>query len=146
MRNYTKRQINRFNMPEKSILVVEDCLLQQARFAAYFLGLFGHQSNVFVNFCSNAIDADSLVFSDHPPVLIILDHDLQWGNGVELITKMIDSKLSIPIITASGIPANNTRMMSFGATHEFYKDEIIRGEASKLILSIIGGFKPCPKP
>ncbi len=123
-------------MPSKHILVVEDDLLQQVLFGRYFLKLYGHQSEVKINFAASAIDAHNIIFSDNPPDLIILDHDLQHGNGVELLSNMRNSNINISVITASGMPANNERLMHAGANYKFIKNDIISGQATDICLQV----------
>jgi len=143
---FTIKHINRHCFPDKSILVIEDDLMQQGRFAEYLLSIFGHQSSVRVNFCASAVDAIGIILSEYPPNLIILDHDLQLGSGSELLTILKEEEIDIPIITASGIPSNNSRMKALGAKYEFVKDAIIDGKATDLILKEIGAFERCPSP
>ena len=132
-------------MPDKHVLVVEDDLLQQARFAKYLLSLFGHQSNVRVSIVPSAVDAHVIIFSERKDVdLVILDHDLQLGNGGELVQNMRASGIHTPVITASGITSNNDRMMSLGADYYYTKDEVINGSAQRVILDSIGYVQKTP--
>ncbi len=145
--NFTMKHWNRINFPRKRILVVEDDLTQQVRLGNYLASLFGGQSEVIVTFCPTAIDAYAYIEGmtgrggpgSHPR-LIILDHDLQWGNGCELLDAIreLDPNWTPKVITASGIPQNNERLMGHGAHAEFTKDEIVNGKATELILEIMG--------
>lgn len=150
---------NRYCFPTKTVLVVEDDLLQQSRFAAHFKDLFGHQSSVVVVFVPTAVDCYAYLlglsairegvagsFSSPNPTAVFLDHDLQCGNGVELLAALRDILPNCPVFTASGIPDNNTRMMVAGATYNFIKNDIIDGRADDLILDCIGDFQRCPAP
>lgn len=44
----------------------------------------------------------------------------------------------IPVITFSGIPANNEHLKSLGAEHIFIKNDVIAGKANDIILRILG--------
>jgi len=47
---------------------------------------------------------------------ILLDHDLQWGTGSELIQLLKEKEIKIPVCGISGIHGNNQHMKSIGAT------------------------------
>ena len=153
---FSLKHRNRFCFPTKEILVIEDDLWQQSRLAKKLYELFGHQSSVIVTFCPTALAAFAYlmglshvasggVYKPALPRLIILDHDLQHGDGVEFIAALRAINMdSIPIITASGIHENNARLMAHGATYNYTKNAVIDGEADGAILSIIGEFSRCP--
>ena len=138
---FTIAQVNRPVFPDKYILIVEDDLLQQLRFAQHFHEVFYSQGNVRINFVSSAIDAACLISSTAPkPDVIILDHDLQWGTGSELIEFMKERSITIPIITASGLPGNNMKMARLGDDARYYiymKEAVISGHADSLIRDIL---------
>lgn len=150
---------NRYCFPFKTVLVVEDDLLQQSRFAAHFKELFGHQSSVVVTFVPTAVDCYAYLLglvairegvegsvSAPNPKVIFLDHDLQCGSGVELLAALREMLPNTPVFTASGIPDNNARMMAAGATYNFVKNDIIEGRADAMILACVGDFQRCPAP
>lgn len=143
MMQYTIDHVNRLVMPTKHLLIVEDDLLQQARFAKYFLNMFGHQSNVRINIVCSAVDAHLILatssFQSHYRIdLVILDHDLQIGNGSELVREIRALGITVPVITASEIDANNVRMMEVGANYLLNKEDILRGYADGIVREHLG--------
>lgn len=158
MSEFTFNHRNRYCFPTKEILIVEDDLLQQSRFAAKFLSLFGHQSSVIATFVPTAMAAFAYIvglrgfssgqgaFAAALPKLIVLDHDLQHGDGAELLKALSLNGFSMPVMTASGLAGNNDRLMDHGANYKFAKDEIIAGKADDVILECIGDFHRCPAP
>ncbi|KKN49048.1 hypothetical protein LCGC14_0646900 [marine sediment metagenome] len=138
MINFTIAKVNRPVFPDKYILIVEDDLLQQLRLAQHFHEIFYSQGNVRVNFVSSAIDAACLISSTAPkPDVIILDHDLQYGTGSELIEFMKERSITIPIITASGLPGNNAKMAQIGVYAICSKEDVISGRTDFLIEDIL---------
>ena len=69
--------------------------------------------------------------------LILLDHDMLCGDGPELLTWMKSRGCAVPVITFSGIPANNDHLIRCGARHRFEKSEVIRGDADDLIRDLL---------
>jgi len=134
-------QMNRLIYPQKHILVVEDNLSCQYEIASHFNDIFEAEGSVIVSFVSNAITAAAILMHKIPVHLILLDHDLQWGNGTELLTMMKNMGIKIPVITFSGIPYNNKKMVEFGADYEYQKQDVINGKADHLIKDIIEGQK-----
>ncbi len=136
---FTIAQVNRAVFPDKYILIVEDDLLQQLRFAQHFHEVFYDQGNVRINFVSSAIDAACLISSTAPkPDVIILDHDLQWGTGSELLEYMKERSIEIPVITASGLFANNTKMVQIVGVYAICsKEDVISGRTDFLIKFIL---------
>jgi len=147
---FTLLHRNREKFPSRSILVVEDDLSQQINIGTRLVKLFGGQGEVIVVFCPSAVDAASYLiglryfssengeFGMGYPRAIILDHDLQIGDGVQLLSFMRDVlRASIPVLTASGIPSNNDRLMQHGATHKFTKDQVICGDADQILLELV---------
>ncbi len=135
---FTIAKVNRAVFPDKYILIVEDDLLQQLRFAQHFHEVFYDQGNVRINFVSSAIDAACLIGSTAPkPDVIILDHDLQYGTGSELIGFMEERSITIPIITASGLPGNNAKMAQIGVYAICSKEDVISGRTDFLIEDIL---------
>ncbi len=135
---FTIAKVNRSVFPDKYILIVEDDLFQQLRFAQHFHKVFYSQGNVRINFVSSAIDAACLISSTAPkPDVIILDHDLQYGTGSELIEFMKERSINIPIITASGLPGNNAKMAQIGVYAICNKEDVISGRTDFLIEDIL---------
>lgn len=141
---FTKRLVNRLTFPTKHVLIVEDDIEQQRNLLGVFQRLFGHQGHVQVSVVPGALMAfwlaggvgseastTEMVFFD----LVLLDHDLPFGNGPELLRT--DVLAGTPVITASGIPSNNDALMAAGATHKFSKAEIIEGKADDLLREIL---------
>jgi len=140
MGTFSIGQINRVTMPTKSILVVEDALDAQVKIAMALCAILEPCGEVTVNFCSSAIDAACILSGTAlPPSLIILDHDLQYGNGSELLAFMKERGMDIPVMTASGIGGNNVRMMDLGATYHTDKQSIIDGAMNEQILEALNG-------
>jgi|TARA_Y100000310_G_scaffold287065_1_gene311725 CheY-like chemotaxis protein len=128
------------NFPRKYILVIEDVLGNQGIFYHVLFSIFGWGgfNNIRFNFLSSCIDAAVLIESSHQiPDLIILDHDMHFGWGSELLDIIKEKHLSIPIITASGRPEANQLMMEKGASYHFHKEQIFHGQANELIKRII---------
>lgn len=138
---FTRKLVNRLNMPTKTVLVCEDDLQQQARIAVALLNLFGHQSDVQVVFVPGGEYAAAVVeWVQEKVAVILLDHDMPYGDGVELLEQLKEWGVldQIKVITFSGIPQNNKRLMQHGAHHEYTKDQVINGEANREILAAVG--------
>src|SRR5579872_1967240 len=130
---FTRKLINRIRMPMKHVLVCEDVLRNQAGIAAHFEQLFDHEGAVQASYVCGA-EAAAAVLSSMEVDLILLDHDMPCGDGPELLRWMKSRGCSIPVITFSGLPANNDHLVRCGAEHRFEKGEVIRGDADELIL------------
>ncbi len=139
---FLKRHHNRLEMPDKHILIVEDDIDNQMLFAQWARSLFAPQGKVQIDFVCSGVSA-ACIMGQLPINLVILDHDLPIGNGSDLIKWMHHHKKKIPIITASGIPENNT-MMVVGCNaigmevYEFWKPEVIDGKANDIVKKILG--------
>jgi DNA-binding response OmpR family regulator len=133
---YTKGLVNRVEMPEKRILVVEDDLECQRLIAEHMTRLFLRQGKVTVSFVADALQAAVLLMSVKFD-LILLDHDLQIGNGVELLIYMQECGVITPVMTFSGHPVNNERMMAVGATYHSEKFDVINGKHNSFILEAV---------
>lgn len=160
---FTKRLVNRLTMPTKHVLIVEDDIEQQRNLLGVFQRLFGHQGHVQVSvvpggdMAANALtrggwSAPSLEdgtdtcpkcgYHEAPLKcravdLVILDHDLPYGNGPEVLEYMKRWFMACDVITASGIPSNNDALMAAGANHKFTKAQIINGEADDLLRQLL---------
>lgn len=128
---------NRIDMPTKHILVCDDVTLQQARLAAHLAEILPHEGFVQTSFVPGAIMASAII-EKTPIDLIILDHDMPYGSGPDLLKWLTERELNIPVITFSGIPVNNDHLMNLGAAYKFQKDEVINGFADEIIQRIIG--------
>jgi CheY-like chemotaxis protein len=133
---FSRKLVNRLTMPVKHVLVCEDVIKNQAEIAAHFQSLFPHEGEVQVSFVCGA-EAAAAILSSMTVDLILLDHDMPYGNGPELLRWLKDGGLDIPIITFSGIPSNNDQLMLCGAHHRFSKAEVISGAADRLIEELL---------
>jgi CheY-like chemotaxis protein len=130
------RHINRLTYPQKHVLICEDDLVQQKRILEHFANIFEPQGTVQFSVVPGALMAAGIITSVSVD-LIILDHDMPQGNGKDLIEWLKKNNNTTPIITFSGIPYNNTNMISYGAHHLFGKEEVIGGKADDLIKKIL---------
>ena len=135
--NFTFRHWNRLKYPTKHILVVEDVITQQKRILDHFNETFEPEGIVQISVVSGGLAAAGVIH--HCKIdLIILDHDLPEGNGTDLLNWMKQYNINIPVITFSGIPANNAHMGSLGASHaNFGKEDVISGKADVLIKELL---------
>jgi CheY-like chemotaxis protein len=132
------RHHNRFIYPQKHILVIEDTLDCQRGILDHFATVFNSQGITQFSVVPGALAASAIISSGLKIDIILLDHDLPEGNGTDFLNWMKEKALTIPVITFSGIPQNNTNMMALGATHLFDKGAVIRGEADAIIKGILG--------
>lgn len=141
------RHINRRHFPRKYVLVVEDDLENQVRFATWATARFEGQGDVQFDFVTSAISA-ALILHQLNPHLIILDHDLPYGNASDLLAWMANNgKKDIPIITASGIPHNNQHMVKvceeYGLeVYHFQKPQVFFGDADHVVRQLLLKDKP----
>lgn len=133
---FSHQLVNRRMMPVKHVLVCEDVIRHQAQIAAHFQALFDHEGEVQVSLVCGA-EAAAAILSSMTVDLILLDHDMPYGNGPELLSWMKQSRLKIPVITFSGIPSNNDHLVHCGATHLFSKAEVTSGAADQLIKDLL---------
>lgn len=136
------RHINRLEFPTKHVIVLEDDLTHQKEFAELMSKQFPAQGKVGVVFSPSAIVAALMIEKFDNVRLLILDHDMPYGNGSDLIHWMgkhqKEKSENITIVTASDIPENNDRMEidanSYGIrVHRFEKSDVIAGKANKQI-------------
>lgn len=132
--NFTFRHWNRKNYPTKHIIIVEDVIVQQKRILEHFNEIFEPEGLVQISIVPGALAAASIINYCPKIDLIILDHDLPEGNGTDLLNWMKQNNIKIPVITFSGIPANNEHMGNLGAEYsQFGKEDVISGKADVLI-------------
>lgn len=135
---------NRLVHPDRHVVVCEDYLNQQVRMATRFCDTFDPQGRVQFSFVPGALSAAAIMHVQ-PVDLVLLDHDMPNGNGHDLIRWMASTgRQSVPVLTFSGIPENNSRMMSFGrdsgmtSMHMFGKNDVIDGHADEVIKALLG--------
>jgi CheY-like chemotaxis protein len=131
------RLVGRSIFPLKHVLVCEDNIRSVGLLAAHLADLFGGVGHVQVSFVSGAVQAAGLM-SRVGVDLLILDHDMPFGNGPDLMAWLKETGHRPPIITFSGVPKNNDYMMSLGALYQFNKDEVIAGKADDILKQILG--------
>jgi CheY-like chemotaxis protein len=124
-------------MPERHILVCEDVLRNQADIATYFSKLFEHEGLVQVSIVAGG-EAAAGIIANTPVDLILLDHDMPFGNGPDLLAWIKSIGKAIPVLTFSGLPPNNDLLMAAGANHKFTKVEVLSGLADAIIHEILG--------
>lgn len=124
-------------MPTKHILVCEDDLANQVAIAQHFAQVFEPQGLVEFSFVPGGMHAAG-VFGWRTVDLVLLDHDMPFGNGADLLRWMRSNNNLTPVLTFSGIHENNNILMGIGANHQFVKGDIIAGKADGLIKQILG--------
>jgi DNA-binding response OmpR family regulator len=144
MSDFTLRHVARIDFPDKHIVVCEDDILCQSQIMNHFNDIFERQGKIRITLFSGTIElAHILAVRQHTACqkycidLILLDHDLPYGNGTDLLKWMNKENIKVPIITFSGQPINNRTMMNLGADYEFTKDEVIDGKADGIIKNIL---------
>jgi CheY-like chemotaxis protein len=141
MSSFGVRHHNRKTFPTKHVLVCEDDLDNQIMFAKKLRELFDPQGHVQFDFVCSAVAA-SLIMQQMKVDLIILDHDMPYGFGSELLHWMKRNNKYVPIITASGIPENNDYMEKIASKlklpcHKLQKKDVFEGKADGLIQEAI---------
>jgi len=131
------RHWNRLKLPTRHLLICEDDLDCQIRLAASMRRLLEPQGDAVVT-CVPGGMAAAGVIGWTAVDLVILDHDMPHGNGADLMRWLRSNGRAVPVITASGIPANNDVLMSLGADHAFTKEQVISGDADALIRRYLG--------
>lgn len=146
--NFSVKCVNRIMMPEKHVLICEDDIHQQVRIATLFEKLFGPQHRVQITLCPGSIMGIAVMHMCGADV-VLLDHDMPFGSGVDFLRTLNEIKTSLaddaakqkfsPVVfTFSGIPSNNDRLMEAGAHHNFQKDALINGAANDLLFKYLG--------
>lgn len=134
---FVLRLHNRAVFPTKHVLVCEDDLDNQKRIAKHLADLFRpYGGQVQVSFVPGGLQA-AAVMSEVGVDLVILDHDMPFGSGSELLNWMKSQGHQPPVITFSGIPYNNSFMVGRGAQHNFDKEQVIEGRANSLIRELL---------
>ncbi len=141
MANFSLRHINRLQFPDKAILVCEDDIHNQKRILNRLHQLFHAQGLVEIYAVPSGIAAAVILQALKHIKLILLDHDMPYGNGTDLINWMSEFHYKNHVITFSGIPENNvnmSRLLSMNSInyHQFNKEEVIAGEADEIIKSL----------
>ena len=142
MSNFALRHVARIDFPDKHIVICEDDILCQKQIIDHFNDIFERQGKVRITLLSGTIELAHILsqycYYTWEINLIILDHDLPYGNGIDFL-KWIKKQpnIEIPIMTFSGQPINNRNMMKLGANYEFTKDEVIQGRADEIIKNIL---------
>lgn len=131
------RHINRYHFPQKHIMVCEDDLDNQIIITKKLKEIFPNQGLIDFNFVSGGIAAASIL-NNLPHIAILLDHDMPYGNGADLITWMKENNRITPIITFSGIDYNNDNMEMMLKQynmpyHKFSKYEVFDGKADDVL-------------
>ncbi len=124
-------------MPSKHILVCEDDLANQIAIAQHFLQIFEPQGVVEFSFVPGGMHAAGVI-GWRTIDLVLLDYDMPFGNGADLIRWMRTNGNQTPVLTFSGIHENNNILMGLGANHHFGKGDIIGGKADSLIKQLLG--------
>lgn len=130
--SFTNRLINRRLFPTKHVIVCEDDVDMQSKIIALFARMFDSQGLVQISLVPGAAQAAGIL-SRVGAELIILDHDMPFGNGIDLLTWLKSNGHVTPVITFSGIDANNDALMNAGATHKFSKNDVLNGLADQVI-------------
>lgn len=133
---FTRQLVNRLTFPLKHIVVCEDALDNQARIAEKLHTLFGCQGHVQVSFVPGGEMAAAILKAGIPVDAILLDHDMPYGSGSDLLAWMKANGFAekVKVLTFSGIPQNNDLMMKNGADYLFwYKHEVMDGVADDLL-------------
>jgi len=138
---FTNKFINRKEFPDYHILICEDDLDMQIRILNLMRELFDPQGKVQISCVSGARQAKGVIESTNVN-LIILDHDMPYGSGDELLVyihkymkeNILMTKKNVPVITFSGISENNDRLFRLGAKYKFTKNEVLKGKANDIIL------------
>ena len=119
---------NRGVFPEKWILVVEDNIEMQAMLLNLIRKRYDSEKKMLATAVSTARHAAALLAD---PILvkrlhcILLDHDLQWGTGSELLQFLKQKDIKIPVCGISGIHHNNRHMKSIGANEATNKLDFV---------------------
>lgn len=128
---------NRLVMPVHYVLIVEDNLDRQRDWLAFCAKRYGPEGKLVPVVVWNAYQAigviqamekdrykgavaenEELPYSLRWPVWIAIDHDIQIGDGVDLIHELRKIGFEWAILASSGIESNNDRMIAAGANYK----------------------------
>ena len=109
---------NRIAMPSRHVLIVEDDHFHAYQWLEIFSRRYKREGDTVISVAASALAALEIP-KHHPVTFAIVDHDLQFGNGRELIKYWRDVGCTFPIAAASGIPQNNAIMLDAGALIAF---------------------------
>lgn len=135
---------NRSVFPDRHVVVCEDDVAQQARVAGRLAEVFGGQGRVQVSLVPGGLMA-ATVIAARGADLVILDHDMPNGTGSALISWMHQNgHCGIPVLTFSGIAANNEKMaemasrLGFKSVRVSSKNEVCDGTSDGWMSSVLG--------
>ncbi len=134
---FQDRHHNRHKFPTKHVLICEDFLDMQCEIMKHFASRFESQGIVQFSLVAGARAAAGVILAT-PIDLILLDFDMPNGNGADLMGWLRSNGYGMPVLTFSGLKANNDELMRLGAHHKFSKDEVLLGKADLLICSLLG--------
>lgn len=132
---------NRLQFPNKHIVICEDDIDNQIKFAHAMRSFFPPQGDVQIDIVSSAVAA-ACICMNMKVDLIILDHDMPYGFGSELITFLHAQGKIVPIITASDIPENNANMVKLATelgypVHHFQKQDTFALSIRDVVAAIL---------
>lgn len=117
---FTQWSVNRLKFPNRWVMICEDDIEQQIGLLKFFADRYGHQGDVLTVICPSAIIAYAtyagLNKAIGEPIAILVDHDMPYGNGVELINAIKEAGYIGPFVAISGISENNDRLRAAGAS------------------------------
>lgn len=123
---FVTSHVNRKEFPTRYALIVEDDSEWQAKILNFCTTMLGNQSNILFVCCPSAVFAKSAFEAMYPmmPTFMLLDHDMPWGDGVQLMKWMfkhvgqdVVGAVRLPVCAISGIPQNNKNLTNYGAQH-----------------------------
>ena len=134
--SFKSRHWNRLKMPTRHLLICEDDIDNQILLVASMRRLLEPQGETVVTCVSGGMAAAGVI-SWTAVDLVILDHDMPHGNGADLMRWLRSTGRKVPVVTASGIPANNDALLGLGADRAFTKAEVIAGSADDCIRELL---------
>ncbi len=141
---FTRKLDNRPQMPVRHVLIVEDNINWQVEALKCFARIYGGEHLVQCSVCCGGQPAASfLSYQSAGLDLVLLDHDMPMGDGVEFLKWFrkgfpLDAKPApIPVITFSGIEENNAALCDAGATHRGSKTALATGQLDGLITGLL---------
>jgi CheY-like chemotaxis protein len=119
---------NRGIFPEKWILVVEDNIEMQAMLLNLIRKRYDSEGKMLATAVSTARHAAAILQDDILVTrlhCILLDHDLQWGTGSEVLELLKQKNITTPVCGISGLHFNNQHMKKVGANEATNKLDFI---------------------